>query len=140
MAPQEATAWHTTTMETVTDCNLEVVNFCLIDMEMTEQDSRDFMSFYDFLFTIEVRASEGCGNLETELDIVRDSDNMYLGAMQIDHTAVVSSIDCECAQEFQVNAGLNTTHDYRGAYYGQLEITNFDSSFIIVTDSCLFDF
>lgn len=140
-APFDAWRDHLKMFEQNYECRLEVVNFCLVDMLAVEmvQGETD-MTWFDFHFTVEVRASEGCGHLRTEFDIVRDSDNMYLGSMGLDHEVIVRSIDCDCVQEFELRQKMNTTDIMAGQYYGQLEITNDQDSFIKVTDSCMFDF
>lgn len=66
------------------------------------------------------------------MDLIQD--DVYLGHVDVDASAIVDAVDCDCDNTFTVTADYTGT---AGDIYGQLDIRNSQHKIIQVTDSCL---
>jgi len=98
---------------TEVDCSVIVRDFCLLNAEEVSTGR------YEFNFTIRVESNSQCGTLSASMDVIQDTT--YLGSVNVDSSAIIDSVDCDCDNTFTVTADYTGTV---GDVYGQLDIRN----------------
>jgi hypothetical protein len=66
------------------------------------------------------------------MDLIQDTT--YLGHVEVDSTAIIDSVDCDCDNTFTITADYDGS---AGDIYGQLDIRNAEHQIVQVTDSCV---
>ena len=108
-------------------CEIEIENFCLIDVIAGEAEADA-----TFDFSLVVRSTPSCADLEVSIDIVQEGQ--YLGNVVIDAADVVSAVECNCDTTFSVTAPAAVT----GEFYGQIDVREPTTGKIYISDSTPF--
>lgn len=66
------------------------------------------------------------------MDIIQE--DQFLGHVDIDEQAIIDAFDCDCTNNFSVQADYDGVTP--GDVYGQLDIRNSAEAIIQITDSC----
>jgi len=108
-------------------CEIAIENFCLVDVVET-----DVAGEAQFDFSLVVRSTPACHELDVSLDIVQEGN--YLGNVVIDSADIVSAVECNCETTFQVTASAAIA----GEFYGQIDVREPSTGKIYISDSTPF--
>jgi len=109
-------------------CEIEIENFCLVDVVAGADEAADAT----FDFSLIVRSTPSCGELDVSVDIVQEGT--YLGNVVIDAADIVSAVECNCETTFHVSAPASVT----GEFYGQIDVREPSTGKIYISDSTPF--